>query len=361
MVKKFIAVIVMVMMMSTVLAGCLSSSKAPASSAPASSAPAASAPASSAPAAAGKKILKVSNGINDKHPAYIAQLTFKKIVEEKTKGKYEVQLYHSSQLGDDIKATESLRAGTLDMVVTSTSPLTGMVKELAIFDLPFLFPSEKVADAILDGPIGKQISDLMPAKGLVNIAWYENGYRNLTNSAREVKTPADLKGLKIRTMENPIHLAAWKALGANPAPMPFSEVFTALQQKTIDGQENPVPTIFANKFYEVNKYTTLSGHVYTPFMFLFSKKIFDTLPKEDQDIIVAAAKETAILQRQLNRKASVDNVAEMRKLGATVTELTAEQKKAFQQATASVWDQFAEKIDKDLVAKMKAEVEKLNK
>jgi len=346
------------MMMAAILSGCLSSTKTPEPASPAASAPAASAQ----PSGGGdKKILKISNGLNDKHPCVVAQSKFKEIVEQKTNGRYEVQIYHSAQLGDDIKATESLRAGTLDMVVTSTSPLTGMVKELAIFDLPFLFTSEEMADAILDGPIGQEISDLMPAKGLYNLAWWENGFRQLTNSAREITKPEDIKGLKIRTMENPIHLAAWKALGANPSPMPFSEVFTALQQKTIDGQENPIPTIFANKFYEVNKYTSLTGHVYTPFMFLFSKKIFDSLPKEDQDIISAAAKEVALHERKLNREANVSNIADIRNAGAVVTELTPDQLKLFQDATASVWDEFADSIGKELVEKTKAETAKLAK
>jgi tripartite ATP-independent transporter DctP family solute receptor len=134
------------------------------------------------------------------------------------------------------------------------------VTEFNVFDLPFTVPNEKAADAIFDGPIGAKLATALEAKGIKLLAYYENGFRQLTNSAHPVKSPADLKGLKIRTMQNPIHLEAFRAMGANPTPMPFSEVFTALQQKTIDGQENPIPTIWLSKFYEVQKYVSMTGH-----------------------------------------------------------------------------------------------------
>ncbi|MDK2789439.1 MAG: TRAP-type transport system periplasmic protein, partial [Epulopiscium sp.] len=308
------------------------------------------------------KVIKVGNGFAEKHPAVIAlKEKFKPLVEQKTNGRYTVEVYHSNQLGDDVKATEALRAGTLEMCTTSTAPLVGFTKELAIFDIPFLFPDEKVADAVLDGPIGKKLSDLMPSKGLINLAWWENGFRHLTNSVREVKTPADLKGLKIRTMENNFHLAAWRAMGANPSPMSWSEVFTALQQKAMDGQENPVPNFYTARIHEVNKYITTTGHIYSPVMLLFSKKIFDTLPKEDQDIFIAAAKEAGLYDRQLNREATKKYLEEIKKEGGIVTELTAEQKKPFQELTAPIWDQVAEKVGKDLVNELKAEIAKVAK
>jgi tripartite ATP-independent transporter DctP family solute receptor len=304
------------------------------------------------------KVLKVSNGVNEQHPSYIAAQKMGEILKAKLPGKYEVQVYANAQLGDDVRATEGVRMGTLEMVCTSASPLTGLVPEFNVFDLPFIITSEKAADAIYDGPIGAKLGAALEPKGIKLLAYYENGFRQLTNSVREVKAPADMKGLKIRTMQNPIHLEAFRAMGANPTPMPFSEVFTALQQKTIDGQENPIPTIWLSKFYEVQKYVSLTGHVYGPHILLINKKLFDSFPAEDQKIIAAAAQESAIYQRTINRKMNSDFVAELKKAGNTVTELTPEQKKAFQAAVAPVYVTWEPKIGKALMDEFKATVEK---
>jgi tripartite ATP-independent transporter DctP family solute receptor len=307
-------------------------------------------------------VIKVSNGVAQSHPVVVAlNEVFKKIVEEKTKGRYKVEVYFSNQLGDDVKATEACRAGTLETCVTSTAPLVGFTKELAIFDIPFLFTSEKVADTVLDGPLGKKLSNLLPSKGLVNLAWCENGFRHLTNSVREVKTPADLKGLKIRTMENAFHLAAWRALGANPTPMSWAEVFTACQAKAIDGQENPVPNFYSARIHEVNKYITLTGHVYSPMLFLYSKQLFDRIPKSDQKIILDAARQFAIRERQLNREATVTNLEAIKKDGGVVTVLTKDQKKAFQSLTAPVWKMVEDKVGPAIIKELKKEVAKASK
>ena len=304
------------------------------------------------------KVLKISNGINEQHPSYLAGKKFEEIVEAKLPGIYDVQVYANAQLGDDVRATEAVRMGTLEMVTTSASPLTGLVPEFNVFDLPFIIPSEKAADAIYDGPIGAKLAAALEAKGIKLLAYYENGFRQLTNSVREVKSPADMKGLNIRTMQNPIHLEAFRAMGANPTPMPFSEVFTALQQHTIDGQENPIPTIWLSKFYEVQKYVTLTGHVYGPHITLINKKLFDSFPAEDQEIILAAAKESAVYQRALNRKMNSEFVDNLKKAGVTVTELTPEQRKAFQDAVVSVYATWEPKIGKELMDELKATVEK---
>ncbi len=301
----------------------------------------------------GPVVLKISNGINEKHPSYLACVKFGEILNEKLPGKFEVQVYANAQLGDDVRATESTQMGTLEMVCTSASPLVGLVSDFMVLDLPFIFPSEKAADAVLDGEVGAALAAKLEDKGLKLLAYYENGFRQLTNSAREVKSPADLKGLKVRTMENPIHLAAWKALGANPTPMPFSEVFTAMQQKTIDGQENPIPTIYLSKFYEVQGYTTLTGHVYGPHILLMNKKLFDSFSAKEQKILLEAAHESALFQRATNRKMNTDYVGELRKNGMVVTELTPEQQKAFQDAVQPVYTQFQYKIGPGLIQQVK--------
>jgi tripartite ATP-independent transporter DctP family solute receptor len=309
-------------------------------------------------ALAQSKVLKISNGINEQHPSYLANKRFGEILAAKLPGKYTVQVYANAQLGDDVRATEAVRMGTLEMVTTSASPLTGLVPEFNVFDLPFIIPSEKAADAIFDGPIGAKLAAALESKGIKLLAYYENGFRQLTNSAREVKTPADMKGLKIRTMQNPIHLEAFRAMGANPTPMPFSEVFTALQQKTIDGQENPIPTIWLSKFYEVQKFVSLTGHVYGPHIMLMGKKLWDSFPAADQKIIAEAAKESAVYQRSINRQMNRDFVDNLRKAGVTVTELTPEQHKAFVDACASVYATWEPKIGKALLDDFRATVSK---
>ena len=294
-------------------------------------------------------VLKISNGVNELHPSYLAAVKFGEILDQKLPGRFEVQVYANAQLGDDVRATEATQMGSLEMVCTSSSPLVGLVPEFMVLDLPFLFPTSADADKVLDGKVGDYLAKKLEAKDLKLLAYYENGFRQLTNSRREVKTPADLNGLKIRTMENPIHLAAWKALGANPTPMPFSEVFTAMQQKTIDGQENPVPTIYLQKFYEVQGFTTLTGHVYGPHILLMNKKLFDSFTADEQKIILEAAHESALFQRKTNRQMDVDYVKELRKEGMTVTELTPAEKKAFQDAVQPIYKQFEDKIGKDVI------------
>jgi tripartite ATP-independent transporter DctP family solute receptor len=351
--KRLLSILLVVMMLAVLLTGCLSSNPATTPVQPEEKKEEPKAEAPKEPA----KIIKISNGVNEQHPAYLGSKEFERIVEEKTGGRYDVQAYANAQLGDDVKATQDVRMGNLEIVVTSASPITGLAAPFMAFDLPFIITSEKAADAIFDGPVGKKIASSLEGKGLHLLAYYENGFRQLTNSKHAVKTPADLKGLKIRTMENPIHLAAFKALGANPTPMPFSEVFTAMQQHTIDGQENPIPTIYLQKFFEVQKHVSLTGHVYGPHIMLISDQLWNGLSAEDKKIFEEAAYESALLNRATNRKMAKDYVDELKKAGMEVTEFTPEQLKVFQDAVQPVYAQFEDQIGKDLINEFKAAVE----
>lgn len=308
-----------------------------------------------------KRVIKAGIGYNEQSPQYKGLQKFKEIVERESKGKLEVQLFGNSQLGDDTKMMLALRAGTLEMTMPSTAPISGLDKKWMVFDFPFLFPNEQVADKVVDGPLGQKFLDSLSSHGIKGLAFWENGYRELTNSVREIKSPADVKGLKIRTMENPVHLASFRALGANPTPMPFGELFTSLQQKIIDGQENPITTISLQKFYEVQKYATLTDHFYSPFVFMFSKKIWDTLPPDQQEIILKAAKEAGVYQRKLNRDMNAESVATLEKAGMKVTKLTPEQHQAFVDATKDIAPKFESEIGKDVIAEMKAEISKNSK
>ena len=345
--KKWFVLAMVMVMATTLLTGCLSSDKKPAAK-----------PDAAKTETTGKKVIRISIGLNEVHPEFLGLKKFKEEVDKKLPGKYDIQLYANAQLGDDVKTTEAARMGNLEMTGPSSSPLTGIVKELGVFDLPFLFPNTTVAYTVMDGPAGQKLLDMMEAKGLKGLAYWENGFRHLTNSAHEVKTPEDVKGLKIRVMQNPIHLATWKALGANPTPMPFSELFTAMQQKTVDGQENPIPTIYLSKYNEVQKYVTLTGHVYTPHILIISKKVWDGMAKEDQKVFQEAAYVARDYVRKISKEMNDSQTAKLKEAGMTVTTLTPEQQKAFQDAVKSVYAEYTDKIGKEIVDAIVGEVKK---
>lgn len=304
----------------------------------------------------GKRTIKVSIGVNDKHPEYEASLKFKELVEAESDD-LTVEVYHSGQIADDRSAIEMLQFGTLDATIPSTSPLVNFIPAYGVFDLPFTVPNEEVVDKVLDGPFGDKMLEMVDQQGLVGLAWWENGFRNLTNDVKPVAGMEDVKGLKIRTMENEIHLDAWKALGANPTPMAFTELFTALQQGTIDGQENPYPTILLSKYPEVQKHVSNTNHVYTPFIFLFSKKVWEELSAEQQDIISKAAVEAGKFNRERTREVADESLETLKK-EMTFTEIKEGEFEKFQEAVKPVIDKYKEKIGAEIVDEFFAEIDK---
>jgi TRAP-type transport system periplasmic protein len=308
-----------------------------------------------------ERIIKAGIGLNEDHPEGQGLLKFKEIVEKKSGGKLKVQTYFSATLGDDLKMTEALQSGTQEITIPSTSPLVGIVKEFGIFDFPFLFNTAEEADAILDGTIGKKLLDKLPEHGLVGLAYWENGFRNVTNSKHPINTINDFKGLKLRTMQNQVHIDAFKKLGANPTPMAFSEVFTALESKTVDGQENPLATIKSNKYYEVQDYLSLTKHVYTPFVFLVSKKFWDSLSPEEQKILQDAAVEAGKYQRELSRQEDKKALEELKKTGIKINEVSDGERKKMEEAIKPVIDKYAKEFGEDLVNEMYSELEKIRK
>lgn len=294
-------------------------------------------------------------GLNDKSAQYQSLEYFKQLVEENSNGRIEVNLYHSSQLGDDREMMEGLQMGIQEVTCPSTAPIAPFVNGFKVFDLPFLFPTNESADYVLDGPVGQDLLKQLEDIGLIGLAYWENGYRQLTNSVRAVKTPADVEGLKVRTMENPIHLAAWRALGANPTPMAFGELFSAMQQGVVDGQENPWGTIYLQNFPEVQDYTTDTGHVYSPFVLMMSKKFWDKLPSDLKGVVKEASELSKWHNRRLNRQMNAEYLEKL-KGAMNVTILTPEQRAAFQEAVQPVYDQFANEIGKDLIEKVQEEV-----
>lgn len=246
--------------------------------------------------------------------------TFAKEVEKRTEGRYKIQTFYSSALGAERESVESVQLGTQALTFTSTGPIPNFVPEVKILDVPFLFRDYAHARAVLDGPIGQEMLKKFEPKGFKALAWGENGFRHMTNSKRLVNAPEDLKGLKMRTMENPVHIQAYKTFGIIPTPMAFSEVFTALQQGTVDGQENPLSVISAAKLEQVQKYLSLTGHVYSPAVLLMNKADYEKLSDADKKVFLAAAKEAVKADRARIDQDEKTAVADLRAKGMQVVE-----------------------------------------
>ena len=245
---------------------------------------------------------------------------FAKEVEKRTQGRIKIQNFYSGSLGGERESIEAVQLGTQELTFTSTGPVPNFVPEARIFDIPFLFRDKAHARAVLDGPIGQAMLAKFEAKGFKALAWGENGVRHMTNSKRAVNSPDDLKGLKMRTMENPVHIAAYKGFGIVPTPMAFPEVFTALQQGTVDGQENPLSVIMAAKFDQVQKHLSLTGHVYSPCVMLMSKGAFDKLSAADKTAFMEAAKEAVKANRARVDEDDAKGAAELKSKGMSVVE-----------------------------------------
>ena len=289
---------------------------------------------------------KLGNATAPDHAYNVGARKYAELVAQRTGNKVKIDIYPATQLGSERDLVEGLQLGTVDLVVTSTGPLGGFVPKMFVVDLPFLFRDKEHAYKVLDGPIGKGLLDAFSAKGIKGLAFWENGFRHITNNVRPIEKPEDLKGIKIRTMENKIHLASFKAWGASPTPMAWGEVYTALQQKTIDGQENPIAIIYTAKIFEVQKYLALTGHFYSPSPILMSEKSFKALPQDIQKIMVDTALECATFERNLLRDDEAKQIADLKAKGMQVT---TPNKKPFQDAAASVYKEFEGQFGKEMI------------
>jgi TRAP-type transport system periplasmic protein len=264
--------------------------------------------------------MRISISVAQNSHQGVAIDAFAREVEKRTAGRYKIQPFYSGALGGERESIEAVQLGTQELTFSSTGPVPNFVPDARILDIPFLFRDKAHARMVLDGPIGQEMLGKFEPKGFKALAWGENGVRHMTNSKRSVVAPDDLKGLKMRTMENPVHIAAYKGFGIVPTPMAFPEVFTALQQGTVDGQENPLSVIMAAKFDQVQKHLSLTGHVYSPAIFLMSKGAFDKLSAADKTAFLEAAKEGAKVGRARVDEDDSKGVAELRSKGMTVVE-----------------------------------------
>jgi TRAP-type transport system periplasmic protein len=295
------------------------------------------------------------------HPIVTGMEKFAELVAAKSGGKMKINLFPGGVLGNDQANVSALQGGTLEMVSLNSGILASQAKEFGVYDFPFMFANAKEADAVVDGPFGKMMHDKLEAKGIVGLAYWELGFRNITNSRRPINKVEDIAGLKLRVIPNAINVDWVKALGANPTPLPFPEVYAALDQKAIDGQENPVAVINANKFYEVQKYLVLSNHQYNPQSVIFSKKVWDTLGAASQKILRDAAMEAAKAQRQASREATGGQLDNLKKNGMQVTELAPAELAKFQAAMKPVIAKHSEVVGADVVKALEAELAKLRK
>jgi TRAP-type transport system periplasmic protein len=267
------------------------------------------------------RIIRFGYGLNEQSNQGRAAKRFAEEVEKASGGKMRIRAFGAASLGTDVQMQQALIGGAQEMMVGSTATLVGITKEMALWDTPFLVNNVKEADALLDGPVGEKVKAKLEEKGLVGLVYWENGFRNLTNSKRPIAKLEDMDGVKLRVMQNNVFLDSFKSLGANAVPLPFSELFAALETKAVDGQENPFNTILSSKFYEVQKYLTVTNHVYSPWIVLVSKKYWDQLSADERKVLMTAAQKSRDFERQDTRAEAAQALADLKAKGMQVNEL----------------------------------------
>jgi TRAP-type transport system periplasmic protein len=295
------------------------------------------------------------------HPLVTGAEKFAEIVAAKSGGKIKVNLFPGGVLGGDAPTVSALQGGTVEMTVLNSGILASQVKDFAVYDFPFLFANAKEADAIVDGPFGKGLHAKLADKGIIGLAYWELGFRDLTNSKRPINKVEDIAGLKLRVIPNPINIDWVKALDANPTPLAFPELYAALEQKAVDGQENPVSVILANKFGEVQKHLALTHHQYNPQSVIISKRVWDTMSAAEKKIIEDASVEAAKYQRQVSRDLAATQLAELKKSGMQVTEFAPAEMQRLRDKVKPVVDKHSAAIGEETVKAVYAEIAKVRK
>jgi TRAP-type transport system periplasmic protein len=305
------------------------------------------------------RLIRFGYGLNEQSNQGRAAKVFAEAVEKASGGKMKVRAIGAAALGPDTQMQQALIGGAQEMMVGSTATLVGITREMALWDTPFLISNAKEADILLDGPIGEKIKDKLQEKGLVGLVYWENGFRNLTNSKRPVTKVEDLDGIKLRVMQNNVFLSSFKTLGANAIPMAFSELFGALETHTVDGQENPYNTILSSKFYEVQKYLTVTNHVYSPWIVLVSKKWWDQLSKPEQKVLMDAAKASRDYERKDTRDEASKAMADLKSKGMVVNELSPLEAERMRGKLTGVYADIGKEVGMDLWNETQSELVKI--
>ncbi len=305
------------------------------------------------------RLIRFGYGLNEQSNQGRAAKVFAEQVEKASGGKMKVRAIGAAALGSDVQMQQALIGGAQEMMVGSTATLVGITKEMALWDTPFLISNTKEADALLDGPVGQKVMDKLQDKGLVGLTYWENGFRNLTNSKQPVTKVEDMSGIKLRVMQNNVFLDTFKQLGANAIPLPFSELFSALETKTVDGQENPFNTILSSKFYEVQKYLSITNHVYSPWIVTVSKKWWDGLSKTEQKILLDAARVSRDFERKDTREEGAKALADLKAKGMQVNELSATEIARMRDKLTHINAAVATNVGMDLWKEAQAELSKI--
>ena len=292
------------------------------------------------------------------HPQGQGAKKFADLLAEKSGGKIKVKLFPGGTLGGDVQTVSALQGGTLDLTVLNSGILAAQAKDFAMLDFPFLFNNVEEAHAVIDGPVGQKLAAQLDSKGLVNLGYWDLGFRNITNSKHPINRLEDMQGLKIRVIQSPIYLETFSALGANPVPMAFPEVYTGLEQRTIDGQENPFTVIEGSKFYEVQKYLSVTGHIFNPQSFIIGKKTWDRLNDDERALIKDAAAKAQEYQREVTAT-SMGNARGNLEKHVAVNDISPEEKDRFRERVQPVIEKFSKELDGSLVKMMYAEIAKV--
>ncbi len=298
-------------------------------------------------AAQSQTVLKFGHTNPENHEFGHAAQVFKKTLEANTDGRYRIDLFPNSQLGGEREMVESVQLGTLDMVLSTTGPLSNFVPEVGTTDIPFLFRDAVHARQVFDGEIGQDLIDKFRARGLYALAWSDQGFRHLSNNERAVHLPDDMKGLKVRTMENPVHIEAFKTLGVLASPLSWPEVVPALQQGVVDGAEIPVTAMQSLKWWQMQRYVTLTSHVFSSTLIIMSPKVHRALSPEDQQAFLQAAREASAAQRRYVDERQADALAQLKAEGMEIVETI--DTAAFQKALEPAYDTFARKYGRDKI------------
>lgn len=304
----------------------------------------------SAPALAQTTTLKIGYATAPSSHYGVGTTAFCDAVEKGTAGRYKCQQFPNSALGGEREQIEAVQLGTQDLVNTSTGPVGNFVPEVKIVDIPFLFRDYDHARKVMDGPIGQDILAKFPSKGIIALGWTENGFRHMTNSKRDIVKPEDAKGLKVRTMENKVHMDGYRTFGILPTPMAFPELFGALQQGTVDGQENPIPVILSAKFSQVQKHLSLTSHVYSPALLLLSPKVWNKLSDADKKVFTEAAKTASAAQRKKVNEDEANGIAQLEKEGMKVVKTV--DGNAFREALKPAYASYAKEFGADNIKKI---------
>ncbi len=305
------------------------------------------------------RLIRFGYGLNEQSNQGRATKVFADEVDKLSGGKMKIRAFGAASLGSDDQMQKALMGGAQEMMVGSTATLMGITKEMALWDTPFLFNNAQEADAVLDGPVGQKIKAKLEEKGLVGLVYWENGFRNLTNNKRAVAKLEDLDGIKLRVMQNNVFLDSFKALGANAIPLPFSELFSALETKAVDGQENPYNTILSSKFYEVQKYLTVTNHVYSPWIVTVSKKFWDGLSVAEKKVLMDAAVKSREFERKDTRDEAAKALADLKGKGMQINELSATEAGRMRDKLGAINTSVAANVGKDLWDETQAELAKL--